>query len=121
MKEGWPAKDLLKPLWRAHGGRKAVAKEAGVSEGHLSKVNAGKTNLGLEVAQKFASVVGVSLLELGAPLGEAQDPASLTLLDRLEALSARVDRLYEVTALGFERLGHQQHGLGGQEGDQEPL
>lgn len=39
---------------------------------------------------------------------------------RLQALEARVDRLYVETARGFEALGHQQHGLGAREEDQEP-
>lgn len=39
---------------------------------------------------------------------------------RLQALEARLDRVVEETARGFEALGHQQHGLGGQEEDQEP-
>ena len=87
MQEGWKAKGLLKPLWLAHGGRKKVAGDAGISEGHLSKVNAGKAKLGLTVATKVASVTGVSVLELGAPVEQA-DAAGETLLSRLEELAA---------------------------------
>lgn len=91
MRDGWPARDLLKPLWLAHGGRKAVALRAGVSEGHLSKVNAGKTNLGLDVATRFAEAVGVSLVELGGPADESV--RSRTMVARLEALEADIVNL----------------------------
>lgn len=85
MQKGWPAKNLLKPLWLIHGGRKAVAAAAGVSEGHMSKVNSGKANLGLDVATKIASACSVSVLELGAPEEQA-DKKGWTLQSRLEEL-----------------------------------
>lgn len=98
MKEGWDAKGLLKPLWLKNGGREAVAKAAGVSQGHMSKVNAGKTQLGIDAARRLAAAMNVSLAELGGP-AEEDDPKSRGLVDRLVRLEAQA-----VTAADVFRL-----------------
>jgi len=114
MREGWPAKGLLKPFWLAHGGRQAVAKTAGVSEGHLSKVNAGKANLGHDVATKLVKTYNVSVLELGAPVEEA-DEKGQTFLQLLAGLSTAVAGLEETVDRLDQRLTRleQRRGSGG--------
>lgn len=91
MQEGWSAKELLKPLWQNYpGGRDKLATDVGLKSGNtLSSINSGKRNLGLDLGQRLAAKLGVSLLELGAPEGLA-DARGLTLLARLEWLAGKV-------------------------------
>lgn len=101
----WQAQHLLKPLWVQHGGRRKLAADTGISEGHLSKVNGGKAPLTLPAAETIARALGVSLLDLGAPAEvAADDPASMTLRDILVQLGAEVAQLSEELVHARDRL-----------------
>lgn len=85
MQKGWDAKGLLTPLYARHGGREGLAEKTGVSIAHLSGVNNGKRELGIDAARKIAEATGISVLELGAPVEEA-DEKGRSWLDLLEEL-----------------------------------
>ena len=90
MQKGWKAKGLLKPLWQTYPGKRdGLAVAVGSTGGNLSGINSGRLRLGRDLGQRLADELGVSLLELGAPL-EAVDARGLTLVSRLEALADQV-------------------------------
>lgn len=105
MERGWSAKGLLKPLWqRYEGGRDALAAAVGTSGSVLSSINTGKRNLGLSLAGRLADELEVSVLDLGASLGE-DDGRGVTLRDRLEELRASLEvSLTEQTRLNRKIL-----------------
>lgn len=90
MQRGWGAEGLLQPLWTTYpGGRDGLAKAVGTHGSTLSSINSGKQNLGRSLGERLAAALGVSLLELGAPEGLANQ-GGLTLLDRLAELGTIV-------------------------------
>lgn len=62
-----------------------------------------RRNLGRANAAKIAAALGVSVLELGAPV-DAADDRGHTLLDRLEALEVAVESGSAAVADSLERL-----------------
>lgn len=107
MQRGWNAEGLLQPLWERYDGspelprREALAKAVGTSPTSLSSINSGDRNLGLKLGGRIAAELGVSVLELGAPVG-ALNGAGQTLVDRLEQVEAKHD---ELRAIVLEALG----------------
>lgn len=99
MNASWDAAGLLEPLWGAVGGRDKLAKLTGIQPGTLSGYNTGRLKLGLQNAKKIAAALGVSTLELGAPLEEA-DELGRPLVRLLERVAGDVaSLLLEVTEL----------------------
>jgi transcriptional regulator with XRE-family HTH domain len=82
----WDATGRLAPIWKKVGGRDKLADRTGIQAPTLSGYNTGRLPLGERNARKIAAALEVSLLELGAPEATADDPASLTLVDRLTEL-----------------------------------
>lgn len=72
-----------------------LADETGIARTDINLFCTGKKRLGLVRAGRIADALGVSLLELGAPDVQAQDPASTTLRDRLAAVEAEAAALNE--------------------------
>jgi transcriptional regulator with XRE-family HTH domain len=91
VQKGWKATGLLEPLWGKVGGRDELARKTGINPATLSGVNTGRLNLGRANAERIAQVLEVSLVELGAPEGEADDVRSQSLVDLLGDLRAVVD------------------------------
>lgn len=86
---------MLQPLWQTFPGkREGLAEAARTQPSTLSAINSGARNLGPTLGVRIADALGVSLLELGAPLGAA-DASDVTLVTRLEELGARVAYLLE--------------------------
>ena len=91
---GWYATGLLQPLWAKYpGGRDALAEKIGTTGNSLSARNTGSRTLGIDLASRLAEELDISLLELGAPEGLADDQASVTLATRLEGLGEKVEFL----------------------------
>lgn len=88
---GWDATGLLRPLWQTFPGkREGLAEAVGTAPETLSSINTGKRRLGKALGGRLANVLGVSLLELGAPTRQPADPAGETLRERLDTLEKRV-------------------------------
>ncbi len=110
MGKGWDATGLLQPLWQQLEGkdkRGQLAELSDVRATELSSHNTGKP-LGPAVAQKiiegFAKEgINVSVLELGAPVEEADEKAK-TFLDLLAGLQTAVSGLEETVDLLDKRL-----------------
>lgn len=84
---GWNAEGLLQPLWLKYpGGRDGLAAKVGTTGSALSSRNSGSRPLGYDLGSRLAAELGVSVLELGAPL-EVADAAGETLVTRLEGLA----------------------------------
>lgn len=90
---GWSAKGLLKPLWdELPGKRDELAAVTGIRGTTLSAYNSGARPLGLANARRISAALDVTLLELGAPLDQA-DWADRTLLGHLRQLETDVQEL----------------------------
>ncbi len=87
----WNAKGWLSPLWQnLPGKRDGLAALTGIRGPELSAYNSGKRNLGTANARRIATALGVSVLELGAPVEEADEKGE-TFLDLLADLRAVVE------------------------------
>jgi transcriptional regulator with XRE-family HTH domain len=97
VERGWNAKGRLAPLWSQLEGpakRDQLADLTGITPTTLSAYNSGNRPLGIANARRIVEALGdagvdVSLLELGAPAGEA-DARGQRLVDRLEELADRL-------------------------------
>lgn len=119
MEKGWNAKGLLRPLWLQLEGpakRDQLGELAGITPQTLSAYNTGPDDggraLGIANARKIVAALAtkgieVSLLELGAPEGEA-DARGQTLLDRLDELSTKLGDSLEVQAKLSRQVGQLQ-------------
>jgi transcriptional regulator with XRE-family HTH domain len=88
--KGWKAKGLLKPLWLTlPGKREELAERTEILPQTLSGYNSGKLLLGLKNGRKIAAVFKITLLELGRPIGDA-DEHDQTLLDRLQEVEGQL-------------------------------
>lgn len=96
MEKGWDAKERLKPLWGKVGGRDGLAALTGITGQTLSAYNSGSRPLGIVNGRRIADALGVSVLELGAPLGMGDQARDQTVLGRLLELAATVDDLLAV-------------------------
>lgn len=93
----WKAKDLVQPIWQRWGEdhkidkapRDALAQKLGTTGTTLSALNTGSKWMTLKMARRIAEETGVSVLELGAPLEEA-DEAGQSMLDRLQELAVKL-------------------------------
>jgi transcriptional regulator with XRE-family HTH domain len=99
MTAGWDASGRLSALWGRVGGRDRLAELTGIRPETLSSYNSGGRPLGYANAEKIAAALDVSLVELGAPVTEANGHA-VPLLDLL----ARVSGAGEKTREALERL-----------------
>jgi transcriptional regulator with XRE-family HTH domain len=97
VEKGWNAKGLLAAHWKAVGGRDALAEATGISGATLSGYNSGSRNLGMANARRIADALGISVLELGAPLAEV-DEQGATLATRLEELATQLAEAVEQQA-----------------------
>jgi transcriptional regulator with XRE-family HTH domain len=104
MNRGWNAKGLLAAHWDKVGKRDGLAAATGITGETLSGYNSGSRPLGKKNATKIAAVLGVSLLDLGAPEAEADDPPSQAALVLLAELSAEVKRLSADLVAAQQRL-----------------
>lgn len=123
MREGWSAKDLLKPLWHTYpGGRDALASAVGTTGTVLSSINSGKRNLGQDLGGRLAAELAITLPELGAPIS-ASHPADLTLRQTLESLTEQVvrqGRLLERMSDELEQLQSEQAAPQPRQGNRRP-
>ena len=88
--KGWSAKGLLLPLWQKYPGKRdALAEAVGTKGTVLSSINTGRRNLGYDLGPRLAEELGVSVLELGAPVGAA-DEAGKSIVLHLEELAAKL-------------------------------
>lgn len=120
----WKATGLVRAAWLRldvpKDKRGELARLTGIPPTNLSGMNKGRLPMTPESALRIMQAVpGLTLEELGAP-EERQATDVLPLGVRLEALEARLARLYAETARGFALLGHRQHGLGDPEEGQNP-
>lgn len=96
MRESWYATGLVEPLWQRLGvddGRDELARRTGIPGTNLSSMNTGKRRMTMNMARRIvAQVPGSTVLELGAPIRDA-DPAGQSFLAHLEALAEKVAHL----------------------------
>ena len=88
----WKAIGLVRAAWLRldveKGHREKLAELTGIPAPNLSGMNTGRIPMTRETAQRIADAVpGFSVLELGAPVEEADD-AGETMLSRLRSLEA---------------------------------
>jgi transcriptional regulator with XRE-family HTH domain len=112
MEKGWDATGRLAAFWGRAGGRDKLAELTGINKATLSGYNSGRLGLGYDNATKIATVLQVSLLELGAPAAQADDPGSRAALSLLAELSAEVERIADTLGHVLERLGKLESGRG---------
>jgi hypothetical protein len=125
MSATWSAKGLLKPLWGRVGGRDALARRSGVPAPNLSGYNTGRLRMGLDAGRRIASVLDVTIYDLGAPTDAEAEGSPLmaelaeiraaleTMSTRREAfraelarqLKSQTDLLATLTAAGVELRG----------------
>lgn len=81
-------------MWKAAGGRDALAAKAGITPpGTLSAYNSGSRPLGVRNGKKLADALGLTIYDLGAPSDPEMAEVAPGVLDRLGALEARAASL----------------------------
>lgn len=86
-------------MWRQlPGKRDELAALTGISGSELSSYNSGKRRLGMKNANRIVDAlaskgIAISVLELGASVGLAEDQGMTLLRDRLEAIADALDVL----------------------------
>lgn len=78
---------LKKKRWT----QQRLADATGITRNDINAFANGRLEAGGERLERIAAALEVSVLELGAPLAEA-DEAGVTLIDRLEALEERAEK-----------------------------
>lgn len=81
---------LAKKKWT----QERLAAETGIRRTDINALANGRLDAGRSRLERIAAALEVSVLELGAPLGEA-DEAGQTLVDRLEELAATLAETLE--------------------------
>jgi transcriptional regulator with XRE-family HTH domain len=107
---GWDAKGMLQPLWGRVGGRDGLAAATGIQPSTLSGINSGRLRLGYKNGRRIAEALDVSLLDLGAPLDQADDRASLSLRRNLQLLAEANDAYRATLAKLTQRIDALEHG-----------
>lgn len=94
VEPGWDAKGLLRPLWQSYPGKRdGLAAAIGSTGSTLSAVNTGRQRLGLDLGQRIAEALEITIFDLGAPTNAQVAARSAAVLDRLDALEARLPPL----------------------------